>query len=31
MGKLLIFGKTDRTIGFADPMSPIQCTTFAEL
>jgi len=31
MGKLLIFGKTDFTIGFTDSMFPIQCTTFVEL
>jgi len=27
----LIFGKTDFTIGFADHMFLIQCTTFVEL
>jgi len=31
MGNLLFSGKADFTIGFADPMFPIQCATFVEL
>jgi len=31
MGKPLIFGETDFTVGFADPMFTIQCATFMEL
>jgi len=31
MGKPLILGETDFTVGFADPMFPIQCATFMEL
>ena len=31
MVKRHIFGETDFTIGFADPIFPIQCTTFVEL
>ena len=31
MGKPLILGETDFTVGFADPMFLIQCATFMEL
>jgi len=31
MGNPLLFGKTNFTVGFADPMNPIRCATVAEL
>ena len=31
MGKPLIIGETDFTVGFADPMFPIRCATVVEL
>ena len=31
MGNPFIFGETDFTIGFADPMFSVQCTTVMEL
>ena len=31
MGKPLLFGETDFTVGFADPMFPIRCATVVEL
>ena len=30
-GNPLFWGETDFTVGFADPMFPIQCATFMEL
>ena len=30
-GNLLFWGETNFTVGFADPMFPIQCATFMEL
>jgi len=30
-GNPLLFGKTDFTVGFADPMFPIRCATVVEL
>ena len=30
-GNRLLFGKTDFTVGFADPMFPIRCATVVEL
>ena len=31
MGNLLLFGETDFTVGFADPMFLIHCATVVEL
>jgi len=31
MGKPLLFGETDVTVGFADPMFPIRCAAVVEL
>ena len=31
MGNPLLFGETDFTVGFADPMFPIRCATVVEL
>jgi len=30
-GDTLLFGETDFTVGFADPMCPIRCATVVEL